>query len=54
MNDLSNAILITNSEYAKLENPIFEGQTKVDKDLNYKMYWSVNGTVYYTINNLMS
>lgn len=45
------ATLITNGDYNKLENPTFEGQTRVING-QYKMYCSVDGKLYYTINKI--
>jgi hypothetical protein len=44
--------LITNKEYNQLENPIFQGQTRIDKNGQYRMYWEDNGKFYYTVNTL--
>ena len=49
------AILSTNEEYNEMSETsetIFEGQTRVNKDRQYKMYWTINNQLYYTINNL--
>ena len=49
------AIIITNAEYNELSEqyePIFEGQTKVNKDRQYKIYWTINDKLYVTINKL--
>ena len=49
------AILITNEEYNEMSETfetIFEGQTRVNKDRQYKIYWTINNQLYYTINNL--
>ena len=47
-----NATLITGAEYLKLDNPEFIGQTRVDRDGKYRMYWKCNDNFYYTINIL--
>ncbi len=52
MEKYANAILITNEEYNELTSPIFEGQTRVDSLGQYKMYWTNNGVMYYTVNTL--
>lgn len=49
---LKEATLITNSQYCELDNPTFEGQTKVNSEGKYKMYWSESGNLYYTENTL--
>ena len=49
------AILITNEEYNEMSETsetIFEGQTRVNKDRQYKMYWTINDKLYVTLNNL--
>lgn len=46
------AKFISNEEYYLLENPIFQGQTRLSKEGQHKMYWKNNGIFYYTINNL--
>ncbi len=51
---MQDAIKISATEYLKLENPIFEGQTRVNENGEYKMYWRVGDKVYYTENSLMS
>ena len=53
--DYSNHVLakrISAKEYLTLNNPEFRGQTRVDDEGNYKMYWSVGNNYYYTENNL--
>lgn len=50
--DFQNARLITAKEYLELDNPQFEGQTKVDTQGKYRMYWSHHGVLYYTENVL--
>ena len=37
---------ITSLEYAKLDNPIFLGQSRADKDGNYIMKFSSEGKEY--------
>jgi hypothetical protein len=50
--EFSQATEITSSDYLKLVNPIFEGQTRVNEEAKYKMYWSSEGKMYYTVNKL--
>jgi len=51
--DKKNAILITDTEYLKLNSPSFQGQTRLDKNNRYKMYWESEGKLYYTENTSM-
>jgi hypothetical protein len=45
-------ILITNAEYYELDNPEFIGQTRVDENNMYYMFWKSNGVLYKTHNKL--
>ena len=38
--------------YLTLNNPVFEGQTRVKKDGTYKMYFTSKGVLYGFIHNL--
>lgn len=49
---LEDCKLITAKEYLELKNPIFEGQTGVNKDGYYYMVWSDNGVMYKTYNKI--
>jgi hypothetical protein len=48
------ATFITSDEYMDLDDPQFYGQTRVDNDGFYKMYWYVKSEnkYYYTLNKL--
>lgn len=52
--DFNNAVIMDNKHYLTLDNPIFEGQTKVDKNGEYKMYFSHNGELFGYKFNLFS
>lgn len=40
------AQMITSAEYCKLNNTRFEGQTRVDDNNEYTMYFSCNNVLY--------
>lgn len=45
--------IVTASQlYAIDENPIFDGQSRADKDGNYIMVWIIDGQKYVTHNNI--
>jgi hypothetical protein len=51
------ALGISNAEYLLLVNPIFLGQTSVNKEGRYKMYWEriyspTHTKIYFTTNTL--
>lgn len=46
------AKLITAKEYLTLNNPEFVGQTRVNEQGRYKMYWRVGDDNYFTENTL--
>ena len=52
MENLDDYKLITNNEYCELKDPIFKGQTRVDKDGMYYMCWESEGKLYKTYNKL--
>ena len=52
--DFNNAIIKDSKHYLTLDNPQFEGQTKVDTEGNYKMYFSCNGELYCYKHNLFN
>ena len=53
--EFAKATVVTATElYAASENPTFEGQTRVDDDGNYTMFWSIDNKYYKTNNNLFS
>ena len=47
------AKLITAGEYLALDNPEFVGQTRVNEQGQYKMYWKVGNNNYFTENTLL-
>lgn len=49
---LEDCQLISASEYLKLEQPEFIGQTRLSKDNTYYMVWRSNGKLYKTFNTL--
>lgn len=53
MNYLEIAEEITNSQYMSLLNPIFVGQTKLDKDGNYWMVFMDNNKYYKIYKNIL-
>ncbi len=50
--NLKDCKLITSAEYLLLENPIWKGQTRLDKFNQYYMVWECDGILYKTINTL--
>ena len=48
----STAIEITAKEYLDLENPEFVGQTRLNSDNQYRMYWKCNEKFYFTKNQI--
>jgi hypothetical protein len=49
---MKNARLISSSQYMTLDNPEFVGQTRVNCQGEYRMYWKVGNKTYYTCNNI--
>jgi len=49
---LEDCILITPLQYMELENPKFEGQTRLDDNNMYFMVFSDNGKLYKIHNHL--
>lgn len=52
MPKLEDCILITSTEYCQLSNPIFIGQTRLDRNNQYYMIWENDGLYYKTLNTL--
>jgi len=50
--DLNTCTLITSKQYCELDNPKFEGQTRMDENDQYYMVFSCNGVMYKTLNTL--
>ena len=50
--NLNDCELITSSQYCKLENPEFIGQTRIQEDNTYYMVWKCNNKLYKTQNTL--
>lgn len=50
--DFEKAPIMESSHYMTLENPIFEGQTHVDENNNYIMYFSNNNQLFGYKHNL--
>ena len=49
---LEDCTLITNAEYDALKDPIFKGQTRLDKDGWYYMVWESENKLYKTKNRI--
>lgn len=49
---IESAKLITAEEYLSLISPEFMGQTRLDKNGFYRMYWKDGDSFYYTINSI--
>lgn len=52
--DFAAATEITSTQYLKLLDPKFEGQTRMDQDGNYSMYFSCNGVLYMIRRSLLN
>ncbi len=51
-NILASAIEITSAQYMELENPVFVGQTRLNKDDQYWMVFEDNGKTYKILHTL--
>lgn len=52
--DFKNAPIMDSIHYGTLDNPIFEGQTRVDSNGDYKMYFSSEGQLFGYQHNIYS